>query len=204
MNPIPLVLAILILAFQNITHAAPKIAVVRVKDIYSAQPAIKATQETAQLAKEKMLLDPRAEELRSAIEALREIQAKISDRSNAPTNEDGRKLAKEFEIKRLETKSLQEDFEKYRSTREREINEKMVSEMRRVLNLIVLLSQKIAEEKGCDLVFDSSGFTNSSVPFILHVKDAPDLTDDVMAAMKAEEQPKEAPTPPTPPESNPR
>lgn len=167
--------------------ASPKIALVRVRDIYVDQPAIKAALEKANKAKEAVLLDPRAEELRVGIDTLRDLQKKISDPNNPPTNEEGRKLAREFEIKRLETNTLQEDFERFRVEREQEINTEMVNEIRAVLNQIMAFSQRMAQEKGYDIVIDSTGSTNSNVPFLLYAKDSTDLTDDVIAAFKAEE-----------------
>jgi outer membrane protein len=176
----------LLLALHHSALAAPKIALVRVRDIYIEQPATKAAQEKAQKAKEAVLLDPRAEELRQGIEVLRGLQKQISNPNKPPTTEEGRKLANEFEIKRLETRTLQEDFEKFRAEREKEINAEMVAEMRAVLNKIVALSQRSAKEKGFELVLDSSGNSNSSIPFVVYAKNAPDLTDEVVAALKTD------------------
>jgi hypothetical protein len=44
--------------------------------------------------------------------------------------------------------------------------------------------QQIKSELGYDVVFDSSGDTNTGVPFVLFSKDAPDLTADIQAALK--------------------
>ena len=43
---------------------------------------------------------------------------------------------------------------------------------------------KVAKEQGYDLVLDSSGNTNTGVPFVLYQKESPDLTDDVKAALQ--------------------
>jgi len=59
--------------------------------------------------------------------------------------------------------------------------------MRASLDRIVKISNKIAKEKGFDTVFDSSGNTNTGVPFVLYSKNAPDLTVDVQAAIKDSE-----------------
>lgn len=178
--------ATLVLATQLGAFAAPKIALVRVKDIYTEQPATKAAQEKARKAKESLLLDPRAEELREGIESLRQLQKKISDPNQKPTQDEGRLLAREFEKKRLETRVLQEDFEKFRATREKEIHGEMVAEMRKVLDHIVATAQSVSKQKGYELVLDSSGATNTSAPFVLYARNAPDLTDEVSAILKKE------------------
>ena len=59
----------------------------------------------------------------------------------------------------------------------------MVGGMRASLNRIAETSQKVAKERGYESVFDSSGNTNTGVPFVLFSKDAPDLTTDVQAAL---------------------
>jgi Skp family chaperone for outer membrane proteins len=191
MTPRFLGIVILSLIFQINAFGSPKIALVRVKDIYVEQPATKAAQEKARKAKESVLLDPRAEELREGIEALRELQKRISNPNKQPSNEEGRKLAREFEIKRLEIRTLQEDFEKFRAEREKEINTEMVAEMRAILDRIAALSRRTAQEKGYEIVIDSSGNTNSSVPFVLYAKNSPDITDDVIAAMKDDQASRE-------------
>jgi Skp family chaperone for outer membrane proteins len=202
MTPRFLGIAVLFVTLHLNLLAAPKIAVVRVRDIYIEQPATKDAQEKARKAKEAVLLDPRAEELREGIDTLRELQKKISNPDKQPSNEEARKLAREFEIKRLETRTLQEDFEKFRAEREKEINTEMVAEMRAILNRISALTQRTARERGYDLVLDSSGNSNSSVPFVLYAKDSPDLTDDVLAAMKDDEASRNN-TPSTAPEPTP-
>ncbi len=49
------------------------------------------------------------------------------------------------------------------------------------------LQQQIKSERCYDVVFDSSGDTNTGVPFVLFRKDAPDLTADIQAALKDSE-----------------
>lgn len=180
----PLVLSLVLTASAG---AGPRFAVIRIKDIYTAQPAVRAAETMAKEAKEQVMHDPRAEELRSAIESMRAIQASINQSNKQLSNHDARKTAREFEIKRLETKTLQEDFEKFSQQREREINTKLVREIRAILSRIEKTSRQTAIAKGYELVFDTTGFTNSGLPFLLYAKDAPDLTEEVLAALKAEE-----------------
>ncbi len=60
----------------------------------------------------------------------------------------------------------------------------MVAGMRASLDQIVKTSARIAKEKGFDMVFDSSGNTNTGIAFVLYHKESPDITDDVKAALK--------------------
>ena len=59
--------------------------------------------------------------------------------------------------------------------------------MRESLDRIATISARIAKERGYETVFDSSGNTNTGVPFILFSKNAPDITADIEAALKDDE-----------------
>ena len=128
--------------------------------------------------------DPRAEDLRRVLSELQELQAKLSDKNNPLDEEAGRKVARTYEIKRQEAQTMQREFESFRSEREKDINRRMVTGMRESLDRITETARKLARERGYDLVFDGSGHTNTGVPFILHHKQSPDLTEDVKAALK--------------------
>ena len=166
--------------------AEPKIALVRVRDIYLKQPSVKEARDKAVKNKQSLLTYPRTKDLQDSMSALRNIQLQISNTEKTPGGKELRELIREFQIKRMETQILQEDFEKFAAEREKQINTEMVVEIRALLNRISALSQRIAREKGYDIVLDSSGESNSSVPFVLYAKDAPDLTDDVLAALEDE------------------
>jgi outer membrane protein len=167
----------LLLATAAAASAAPRIAVIRVKDIYTALPS------TAEIMKDK-----RAEQLRKIITELQTLQTQLSDKSAQIDEATSRKLARTYEIKRQEAQTLQQEFESFKAEQEKAINRKMVGGMRASLNQIAEVSKKIATERGYEVVFDSSGSTNTGVPFILYHKNAPDLTADVQAALKDAEQ----------------
>lgn len=181
------ILAVMLLATCSIGSAAPRFALIRVKDIYTGLSSTIARQEQIKKERDEIMKDKRVEDLRRVIAELQEIQAKLSDKDHPPDEETGRNLARKFEIKRQEAQSLQKEFESFREEQEKLINRKMVSGMRTSLNKIVEASKKVAKEKGYDSVFDSSGNTNTGVPLVLYSKASPDLTDDVKAALKDSE-----------------
>lgn len=178
-----------------VVSAAPRVALVRVKEIYSELPATTALQERIKQERQEIMKDPRAEDLRRVLSELQELQTKLSDKNNPLDEEAGRKIARTYEIKRQEAQTMQREFETFRSEREKEINRGMVAGMREALNRITDTARKVAGERGYDLVFDSSGNTNTGVPFILHHKQSPDLTEDVKVALKDGAAAAEAPAP---------
>ena len=168
-------------------EAAPRFALVRVKDIYTELPATSALQAQIKKERDEIMKDQRAEQLRKIIGELQTLQAQLSDKSNPLDDATNRKLARTYEIKRQEAQTLQQEFESFKAEQEKAINRKMVAGMRTTLNRIVQVSHRIAKERGYDSVFDSSGNTNTGVPFVLFSKNAPDLTPDIQAALKDSE-----------------
>jgi outer membrane protein len=183
--------------------AAPRVALVRVKDIYSGLVSTSELQTAIKTERDAIMKDQRAEELRRIINDLQGLQTRLSDKNNPLDEATSRKLARSYEIKRQEAQTLQKEFETFRTEQEKLINRKMVTGMRTSLDKIADTSQKVAKEQGYDMVFDSSGHTNTSVPFVLYNKKSPDLTDDVKAALKdageASAPPPSAATPPVQP-----
>ncbi|MGD7652735.1 MAG: OmpH family outer membrane protein [Verrucomicrobiales bacterium] len=164
--------------------AAPRVALVRVKEIYAELPDTALIKDSVKKQRDGIMRDQRADELRRIIAELKELQNRLSDKNNPPDKESGPALARNYEIKRQEAQTLQKEFENFRKQREKEINRAMVVAMRELLDKIVATSGRIAKEQGYDTVLDSSGNTNTGVPFVLYSKESPDLTDAVKAALR--------------------
>jgi Skp family chaperone for outer membrane proteins len=178
-------------AFQ--AWAGPLVAVVRVRDIYAALPATEELQKQLKQERDAILLDPRAEELRRVIAQLQDLQAKLSDKKNPPDEATALKLGRQYELTRQEAQTLQRDFESFHTERKKDINRRMVAGMRESLTLIHETARKVAAAQGFQVVLDSSGNTNTGVPFILYQKNPTDLTDAVIKAL--EESPASTPNP---------
>ncbi len=167
--------------------AAPRIALVRVREIYAGLASSAALQEQVKKEREEIMKNERAEQLRKALGELQAIQAQLSDKTKRPDPELSVRLARSYEIKRQEAQTLQKDFEGHKDEQEKLINRKMVTAMRESLDKITSTAQKIAKDKGYETVLDSSGDSNTGVPFVLYAKDATDYTAEVTAALKDSE-----------------
>ncbi len=176
-------ISLVLLATVTTAVAAPRIALVRVKDIYTNLPSTAGMQEEVKKERDAIMRDERAEQLRRIISELQTLQSQLSDKNQPLDEASSRKVARNYEIKRQEAQTLQQEFENFKTEKEKLINRKMVAGMRQSLDRIVEVSQQIAKEKGYEIVFDSSGSTNTGVPFVLFDKEAPDITDDVQAAL---------------------
>ncbi len=199
MNPLKAI-SLILLATAIHASAAPKFALVRVKDIYAALPSTTVLQQETKKERDEIMKNERAEQLRTIIAELQTLQSQLSDKNKPLDEATNKKLARTYEIRRQEAQTLQQDFESFKAEQELAINKKMVSGMRASLQRIVKMSTKIAKEKGFVTVFDSSGNTNTGLPFILYSKQAPDITENVQAAIKdsdpAEKPVEKAPTKP--------
>ncbi|MGL5018316.1 MAG: OmpH family outer membrane protein [Luteolibacter sp.] len=183
--------------------AAPRFALVRIKEIYSVQPSTIAMEQQVKDERAAIMKDPRAEQLRGIISELQTLQAQLADKTTSMDEAAYRELAQTYEIKRQEAQTLQQEFENFKKEQEKIINRKMVTAMRASLHQIEAVSQKVSQAYGFDAVFDSSGETNSSVPFILFAKDAADLTVEVEAALQVSEPTTAAGAPAKPIKSTP-
>jgi Skp family chaperone for outer membrane proteins len=194
----PAAIALLLAATMLEASASPRIALVRVTDIYAGLESTAKLEQQVKLERDAILSDERAANLRRVIDELKALQARLSDK-NKPLDEEGaRQLARTYELRRQEAQTLQREFEGFRAEREREINRKMVSGMRASLDRIHETARRVAGEHDCDLVLDSSGHTNTGAPFILYQKDTPDLTVAVKAALEDSETTAESPAPSNP------
>lgn len=186
MNPFQAIAMTLLASVLTATAAphAPRFALVRVKDVYSGLPSTAAFQQQIKKQREEIMKDQRAGQLRKIIGELQTLQAQLSDKTKPLDESTNRLLARNYEIKRQEAQTLQQDFEGFKAEQEKAINRKMVAGMRASLDRIAKVSRQIAKERGYDSVFDSSGNTNTGVPFVLFSKNAPDLTAEIQAALK--------------------
>lgn len=164
--------------------AAPRFAAVRIVDIYGKLESTVSRQKELQKEQTEILKDERAEQLRRMLTELQDLQAQLQAKRNSPVDDATRKLARDFEIKRQETQTLQQEFETFRAEKTKEINRRLVLAMRASLDKIAATSNRLAKEQGFDAAFDSSGKSNTGVPILLYAKNAKDITEDVVAALK--------------------
>lgn len=194
----PAAIALLLAATLSGAAASPHIAVVRVTDIYASLESTAQLEQEIKQERNSILTDQRAADLRRVIDDLKALQSRLSDKNKPLDEESARTLARTYELRRQEAQTLQREFESFRANREKEIDRKMVAAMRASLDRIYETARRIAAERGCELVIDSSGNTNTGVPFILYQKETPDLTAAVKAALEDSAAAAASPTPSNP------
>jgi len=179
----------------------PRVATVRVDDILRQLDSSAKANEDYKVKREAISKDKRkvaVDEMSAELELRR---GKLADNTNKIDQETRKKLVREFMLKQQELKSLQEDFQSFSAEQQKALNVEMVAGIRERLNLIRGTAEKLAKEDGFDLVFDSSGMSNTGVPLMLYAKTPNDLTDRILTAL-GPAKPPAAPEPATPASTN--
>lgn len=175
--------ATLIVASLPAIAAPPKVAMVRVADVFRQLDGTVKANEEIQAKREALKKDKRQLAINELVADLQLRGKKLAEAGTSIDPETRKKLEREFLLKRQEAKSLEDDFESYRAEKNKEINAEMVAGMRTRLDQIRATAEKIAKQDGYDWVFDSSGQTNTGVPLVLYSKNPADLTDRVLAVL---------------------
>lgn len=182
--------------------SSAEFAIVRITDIYRGLPSTSAMQKEIQTQREAILQDKRAVQLRSVITELQSLQGRLQSMKDDMETDEGKKLVRDFEIKRQEAETLRQEFEDFRAEEDKRINKLMVGAMRASLNKISAAAQQIGKERNFHCVFDTSGNTNTGLPFVVYSGDAVDLSEDVIGLLgeKKPDEGQKAPVPPVKPE----
>jgi Skp family chaperone for outer membrane proteins len=193
-----IVAATLLISLGSV-QADPHFALVKVRQIYDQLPSTAVLEQDIGKDRNDIMKDQRADQFRTMISELQAMQAQLTDTKKPLDQETNRKIGRAYDIKRMEAQNIKQEFEEFRTEQEKKINQKLVTSMKASLGRILKTAQTIAQAKGIDYVFDSSGATNTGVGFILYQKGSPDLTEEVKAALMTTEPPmpapKAAPTP---------
>jgi Skp family chaperone for outer membrane proteins len=180
------------ISLASFLSAAPKFCVVRVTDIYRILPSTAAMQENIQSQRDNIIKDVRAERLRAILTEMEALEGQLRANKDDLESELGKKLVRSYEIKRQETETLRQEFEEFRAEEEMRINKELVAATRKSLNRITDAARQIAVERNLDGVMDTSGDTNTGLPFVLFAGGAEDVTDAVIGLLG--EKPADKPT----------
>jgi Skp family chaperone for outer membrane proteins len=173
-------------ALIGVAAADSKIAVVRVAEIHRTLDSTKEREATTKAEREAVAKDPRLRAYYSVLKEVEQISKNLSAALKDTSNPDAsirENLKREYSLKLQEASILHREYESFRTERLQEINAKMVTEMEKSLANIHAKAAEVGKKKGIDWILDSSGYTNTGVPFILYAKDPIDLTSEVLTAL---------------------
>jgi Skp family chaperone for outer membrane proteins len=152
--------------------------------------------------------DPRHEQVAKLTEEAK--QAALAIGRIAPDDAAAKLAAQRIaELKRDELQALTNALREGRNNRTNDLNQRLVATTRKLLDTVHAIAAEVGKERGFDAVIDSSGHTNTGLPFVLYARNLPDLTGEVIARLNKDTA---APTPagttpavagPKPPQSAP-
>lgn len=159
-------------------RAEPNFALVKVRPIYDPLPLTAGLEQEISAAFNHIMRGQRAEQLRTMINELQVLQVQHTDTKKPLDQETKRKVARNYEIKRVEAQSIKQESEALWAEQEK-INQKPVTSMKASHARILETSNTVAKGHGIELVFASTGEKNTAIGFNLESKDSPDLTEEV-------------------------
>ncbi len=125
----------------------------------------------------------RLEKIRSIETKLNELREKLNDKDlNDKERQDIMAKSREkFEDGKHEERARTE----FLSRRNTALNENMKKRMKAILEEIKQLVAEKATSGDYDYIFDKSGSSRQGIPFLIHAKDAADLTDELIKELNA-------------------
>lgn len=118
--------------------------------------------------------------------------------AKAPADDPEARLEAErlVQLKADELRAVTNALRESRNDRTTELNRRQVAATRELLGAVCQAAVELGRERGFDLVIDSSGNSNTGLPVIIHARNLPDLTDDVILRLN-----RDAPHEPEAPEA---
>lgn len=163
-----------------VSGAAPKFAVVRVTDIYQNLPSTVAMLKDIKAQQAAIPDNKRNVDFLASLRELKALEATLNAKRGELESEDGKLLTRNFEIKRQGALTLKKEYDEFKVEEEKRINKAMVQAIRSSLNRITAAAAQIAKERNFDGVLDTSGSSNTGLPVVLYVRNAVDISEDVI------------------------
>ncbi len=171
---LPFLAACLVLVMA--AEAAPKIGTIRASEVFRDLPSTKALGLEMKNQGRLIMEDQRSVKLRAIIEDLKTLETELRSKREELNKPEGEELIRKFELRRQEAETLRLEFESFRQSERDRINRYMVAQTKDALARIVLVAKEIGFDQSLDVIFDTSGTTNTGIPVLVHKRNQLDLT----------------------------
>jgi Skp family chaperone for outer membrane proteins len=174
------------------------VATVKMNELFNKNPLTVAFGEESNKQLKAIDEDPRnkaalaKKEERDAID--REGQQLVSAYQNLTVRDEEGEEAKKIRAltaKRAlvdkEWQSLRQEFLEFKKEKTKEINQEMAKKMREILNDVIKIIGEYAAQQGYDVVYETSGYTNTGLQVLVYVKPgiSTDITEEVLQLVLA-------------------
>lgn len=156
----------------------PRIATVDAAELFAKYYRTDTEKDKLSKEHQKTVNDPRV----AVITKTREELAKLNKQARSTSySEDSRQeYFRQYQMKLHELRSLERDTIQYRQSRQKEINRQLVAISKILMSEVQSTVQRVAAAQHYDLVLDVSGDTSSQVPTLIYIRDATDITSQVL------------------------
>lgn len=179
---LPVVLSALFL-FQGSAMAQKlKIATVSMERLFNEYSMTGEVQreiniERARIQKEN---NEKLSDIRAIDKKLQEIREQLDNEEREIGEKQRAELMKEMGELSQDGIHKERERTEYLERRNSSLNEKMKKKMRGILETIRRTVKDRAKSGNYDYIFDASGNSNQGIPFVLHAREATDLTDSLL------------------------
>jgi Skp family chaperone for outer membrane proteins len=189
----PAILALLVLATPAFAEKERlKVGTVDMQRLFKGchQAEIAQKECNIELAKLQKQDGDRLSRIREIDAELERLRKQLEDPTIAESKKD--KLLQQASDRRQEGVALERERRDFVEGRRRSINERMVQQVKGLVDEIRKQLDEIAKTEDYDYVFDASGLSASQVPFVLTSRADDDLTEVVLTKLNAGAAKKEA------------
>ncbi|MGD9782133.1 MAG: OmpH family outer membrane protein [Kiritimatiellia bacterium] len=162
-----------------------KIATVDLEKVFAAHPKTQAAEAELKVAEDA--IESEMQKMVSEGRAMEEDVAKLREASKNPLLAEEARLAKrnEAEEKLTELQEFQLRIRRTQETKLKQLREKLVKSRQGIVDELMKVVEEFGQAEGFDLVLDRSGMTMNMVPLMVYSKPELDVTEKLIARMKA-------------------
>ena len=162
-----------------------KVATADLEKVFAAHPKTQAAE--ADLKKAEGAIQKEMDQLEAEGRALLEEVVKLREAAKSPilTDEARLKKSNEAEEKLTELQEFQLRARRAQETKLKQMREQVMKSRQGIVDELMAAVTQFAKAGGYDLVLDSSGMTMNAVPLVAYANPALDVTDKLIAYLKA-------------------
>lgn len=116
------------------------------------------------------------------------ISREATERGSQASPEEKKRMEQKFRHANLEMQALEQNRKDFLSENQRKIKNKESITARSIMRRINESIQAYATEKKYHMVIESGGYTTRNLPLFLHLEDAVDISDEIIARLNREER----------------
>lgn len=178
---LPLVFLLNLLLSSHVLAEKPRYGTVDISRAFEAYYLTAEERQKDLSAKAKLRKDPRNEVILLLQVEIDDLTKRARDRTLPEVSR--RQAYRKVILKDAERRSLIRERDEIKTQKLREIDTIMVKKTRAILTEIRGIVDTIAKEQEIDFVFETGGKTSSQLSALIYIRDATDLTDQVIATL---------------------